>query len=231
MGYSLSWLAVKGKSPQAVRVELGFRATGEHEKMPDSDLSAAELPNGWYLIVSNHTEQVAPDDALQRLSSGCEAVTGFVEEHVMVSSASGWKDGQRCWSVIHDSQKRRDSLETQGQLPPMFESILEKFRLKQKEADIRKRGVDFIFEVPVELAGTLVGYRHDRDVPGMSGEPFEVLANDNPIAAVADSRLQRLDQKWMALAGWQRGVIGALIVIGALFIIICAITFFVMLFD
>jgi hypothetical protein len=57
MGYSLSWLAIKGKSPQAVRDELGFHPTGKREEFPESELSACEMPNGWYLIVSDHTEQ------------------------------------------------------------------------------------------------------------------------------------------------------------------------------
>jgi hypothetical protein len=52
MGYSLSWLAVMGKSPEAVRAELRFQRTGKFEEIPDGDLSAAELPTGWYLIVS-----------------------------------------------------------------------------------------------------------------------------------------------------------------------------------
>ena len=61
MGFSLSWLAIKGKSPQEVRDELGFRTTGKREEVPEADLSAAELPTGWYLIVSNRSEKVVPD--------------------------------------------------------------------------------------------------------------------------------------------------------------------------
>ena len=51
MGYSLSWLVVRGKSPRAVRDELQFRPTGEREEFPESGLSAVEMPNGWYVIV------------------------------------------------------------------------------------------------------------------------------------------------------------------------------------
>jgi hypothetical protein len=42
---------------------------------------------------------------LQKLSAGCEIVTGDVEEHVMVSVATGWMDGQKLWSVVHDGQR------------------------------------------------------------------------------------------------------------------------------
>src|SRR5579862_7370539 len=121
MGYSLSWLAVRGKPVQEVRDALGFRPTGQREEIPESDFSAAEMPNGWYLIVANHSEQVASDSALHRLSaSGCEIVTCFIEEHVMVSKSTGWKDGTMRWSVTHDSEERLWHLDTQGEPPEGF---------------------------------------------------------------------------------------------------------------
>lgn len=189
MGYSLSWLAVKGKPPQAVRDELAFRLAGKREEIPEADLSAVEMPSGWYLIVANHSEQVASDAAMQRLSSsGGELVTCFVEEHVMFSSASSWKDGRKSWSVIHNAQERRDHLDTQGDLPAAFNSILCQFKTKQQDADANKRRVDFIFDVPVELARGLVGYRHDKDVPGLSGEVFEVLLGAVPDISVPQKK-------------------------------------------
>jgi hypothetical protein len=196
MGYSLSWLAVRGKPPQVVREELAFHPTGEREEFPESDLSAVEMPNGWYLIVSQRSEQVASDATLQRLSSsGGGLVTCFVEEHVMFSSATGWKDGRKSWSVIHNAQVRRDHLETQGDLPSSFNSIFADLKTRQREADANKRRVDLIFDVPVALAHTLVGYRYDRDVPGLSGAAFEVLlgdVQDDPPPSKKPSFLKRL---------------------------------------
>jgi hypothetical protein len=173
MGYSLSWLAVKGKSPQVVRDELGFHPTGAREEIPESDLSAAEMPNGWYLIVANHSgEQVASDAMMQKLSSsGGELVTCFVEEHVMASKATGWKDGQMKWSVTHDCQKSRQHLDVQGEPPAEFAAIRDRLLAKDKPGQ-----VDYIFNIPVEIAQSVAGYRHDRDVPGLTGDVFEVLA-------------------------------------------------------
>ena len=171
MGYSLSWLAVKGKLPQTVREELGFRASGEREEIPESPLSAAEMPNGWYLIVANRSDEFISDVAMQRLSSGnCELVTCSVEEHVMVSSATGWKNGLRVWSVLHDAQKDLRHLDIQGEPPTEFIAIRDGL-LAQKEPE----NCDYIFDIPVETARSLTGYRYDRDIPGLSGEVFEVL--------------------------------------------------------
>jgi len=177
MGYSLSWLAIKGKTPQVLLEELGFRATGKHEEVPEADHSAVELPNGRYLIVSNRTEQVAPDSTMRRLSSsGCELVTCFVEEHVMCSHATGWKNGCKCWSVIHDAQRGIEHLDTEGDLPLIFGSIRDRLLLEQQDGS-----ADYIFDIPVEVAKSLTGYRHNLDIPGASKEPFEVL-----ICAVAE---------------------------------------------
>ncbi|HSY19870.1 MAG TPA: hypothetical protein VK815_16120 [Candidatus Acidoferrales bacterium] len=192
MGYSLSWLAVKGKSPAAVRDALGLRPTGQREEFPESDLCAAELPGGWYLIVSDHTEHVAPDAILQTLSAGGELVTCFVEEHVMASAAAGWQDGRKLWSVTRDAQRGGDHLAAEGDLPPEYAAIRDRLLAKQRDEDLekppanrrlqRKSGdfsqmrCDYIFSIPVELAQALTGYTHDGDIPGQTGEPFEVLA-------------------------------------------------------
>ena len=175
MGYSLSWLAVKGKSPEAVRDELGFRPSGQREAIPEADLSAVAMPSGWYLIVSNHSEHIGSNAILQRLSSsGGELVTCFVEEHVMVSKATGWKDGQMVWSVAHDAQKDKRHLDVQGTPLPEFTAIRDGLFAKQTP------GCDYIFDVPVETARSIVGYRHDEDVAGLSGDVFEVLVDATP---------------------------------------------------
>lgn len=144
MGYSLTWLAIRGKSAEAVRDELGFRPTGKREEIPEAAPSAVEMPNGWYLIVSNRREQVATDAVMKRLSSsGCELVTCFVEEHVMVSSASEWAAGQSKLSVTHDAQQGHGRLRTE-----------------QQDADANNERVDFIFDVPVpEMAQRLRNFQ------------------------------------------------------------------------
>jgi len=174
MGYSLSWLAVKGKSAAAVRDELAIRGTGTHEEIPESDVVGAELPGGWYLVVANHAP-VKDDAVLRSLSSGCELVTFFVEEHVMFSYAAGWSDGSMVWSVTHDAQQGLEHLETQGDLPAIFNSICDRLRSDQEAAGGREAGVDYIFDVPVQLAESLTGHRHDQDIPGLGDRPFEVL--------------------------------------------------------
>jgi hypothetical protein len=73
------------------------------------------------------------------------------------------------------------------------------------------------------------GYRFHFAVIGAS-LPF-VFVCAGFIGAVTGSPYSRLAQRWMGLAGWQRGVLGAFIVFAALVIILCAVTFFAMPFS
>jgi len=176
MGYSQSWLAVKGKAPAAVLEALGLQGTGTHEEIAESPIVGAELPGGWFLVVGERSgHRLMRDPIVRRLSAGCEVVTGDVEEHVMVSVTSGWKDGRRVWLVAHDGQRDVEHLEAEGELPLAFTGIRDRLRSEQQAAGGGSAGVDHIFDVPVELARTLTGYRHDADIPGAGAEPFEVL--------------------------------------------------------
>ncbi len=53
MGFAMSWAAVRGCTPEAVREALGLRATGAREEIPESEITGAEFPGGWYMVVSN----------------------------------------------------------------------------------------------------------------------------------------------------------------------------------
>jgi len=180
MGFSLSWLAVKGKLPQAVLAELGLSGTGKREEVPESDLTGVELPSGCYLIVENHlSHDLLAESNLKGVSVGCEVVTCDVDEQVMASGASSWKDGQKLWAVSHDARRGRADLKTEGILPPLFEVISTKLKSKQQQQapDKDGHGVDYIFDIPVQLGETLTGFRHDRHIPELDGNKFEILAD------------------------------------------------------
>ena len=180
MGYSLSWCAVRGKEAKVVLDELGLHPTGEREAFAESPLVAAQLPSGWYVIVADHDERFQAEEVRVRLSLRCEMVSCDVEEHVMYSAASGWQNGQMLWSVEHAGSDGLDDLHTEGQLPAVFPDI--RARLQAELAE-NQRDADYLFDVPIELAKALVGYRHDEDLPASDEEPFEVLAEAPTSAA------------------------------------------------
>jgi len=178
MGCSQSWLAVKGMTRETVLKSLGLRAASDRR---NSQIEAAELPTGWYLVVGDQSEQpILGEEAARRLSHDSDVIIGEVEEHVMVSMAAAWREGFQLWSVLHDAQQDVEHLESSGDLPAEYESIREQLVLQQTAAGGRNAQVDFLFDVPVELAFRLTGYRYDTDLPGAHFEPLGTVAISLP---------------------------------------------------
>jgi hypothetical protein len=179
MGFSLTWVAIKGALKEAALSALGLRGTQVFEEIPESPLTGVLLPSGWYMIVDNRCNlpMLREDKTLAPLSASADVVTCFVEEHVMCSSASQWRNGRELWSLMHTADtKGIDHLETKGELPSFISAIRERLNAKQKEAGGNNAEVDYIFDIPVEAAKHLTGYRHDFDIPELRGNVFEVLA-------------------------------------------------------
>ena len=180
MGYSQSSLAVRGQSPDSVLQTLGLVRTGDSESSPESPFVAAILSSGWFLIVANQAEHdIISADILHQLSSSCEAVTCSVEEHVMVSEASGWRGGERVWRVAHDAQASIDHLEVDGELPVAFAAIRERMSALQQDAGGENADTDYYFDIPVELAMSFTGYRHDGGA-SHSAPAFDILQSTRP---------------------------------------------------
>jgi hypothetical protein len=176
VGYSLSWAALKGGNVQTVCSLLELRQTGRLEGIAESKVCGTALPAGWYVVVFNRTE--LKDRILEKLSRTGEVLGCFVEDHVMCSSAAGWKNGKQVWRVAHNGEDDAVlHLETTGQLPAEFEPIREEqFAKQEREAasqdDLK---VDHVYDIPAELAKKLTGFRHDQEIPGLPEEVFEVL--------------------------------------------------------
>jgi hypothetical protein len=179
MGYSLSWPALKGGNLQTARAALGLRATGKREETAESKIVGVQLPTGWYVVQLNRTEM--EDRELARLSRSGEVVCCSVEDHVMVSWASGWSEGKTVWSVVHDCEKGRFHLDIKEVAPAELKGIAERLTAEQQAAGGEKADVDHVYDVPAELAKELTGYRHDQDMPGLTGEVFEILEREGTL--------------------------------------------------
>ena len=121
MGYSTSWIATTLPQHEA-RLRFDVRPTGRRSDFAEFTMSDAVLPNGWYLIVANRCDWAARQN-LHRLSLSGELVTAFVEEHVMVSGASYWRNGETVWEVEHNSELSADHLTETGELPDGYREV------------------------------------------------------------------------------------------------------------
>ncbi|PIF89722.1 hypothetical protein CLU86_0599 [Acidovorax sp. 62] len=178
MGFHISWLAVRGKPPEAVRSELALIETEDRGPVPESEVDAVLLSSGWYLVHFNDPQpHELSNSSLERLSVLADVVTCVAEEAAMVSMASYFSNGVKKWAVVHDSDLGAEHLETEGELPEQFGAIRDRL-LAQLAAD--PQPCDYIFEVPTELAQSITGFKHDQFRDDEESNPFTVLARKIP---------------------------------------------------
>lgn len=177
MGYSLSWLACRGLPFEAVTSRLSLRATDRHDAFSRAAISAQTLGDAWHLVIAhrcNHRIITAP--SLAALSAGAEVVACAIEEHVMYASAEHWRDGQRIWHIEHCSEMGENHLAVEGSPPAcLAQCVAETQRLQAED-----REVGWYFEIPLDCAKRLVGFKHDEDDPHIDYDRFQVLEPSAP---------------------------------------------------
>ncbi len=189
MGYAISWIAVKNASPERILDFYGFSPTAETEEFPESELSAAGLPNGWYLLWFNRCESpYVQADVIAALSADCTVVTCVLEEHVMYSRSEYWENGARLWRIVHDAQQGIYDLQTEGALPEGFDRMQAKIFSEQDAAGGDRAEVDYVFDLPLAPLQRLTGFKHDEVSPELEGLEFSVLAGGGQKAAATESR-------------------------------------------
>lgn len=178
MGFSISWLSYRGPAAQAAYQRLGLTETTRSAEYARAKFTAHELPNGWQLIVADrcdHTMIRAP--SLATLSADCEVVACSIEEHVMVCSAEYWRDGSRRWRIEHSSERGAEHLDTEGEVPDFLPALVASARAAQA-ADPE---VDLYFEIPLQAAQRLAGFKHDEDHPALAYDAFRVLEPEGAV--------------------------------------------------
>jgi hypothetical protein len=95
---------------------FGLKPTGERWENPEGPISGALLVSGWYVVWFD--QEFVDEGVVRKVSTGREAVAGFVEEHVMFSASSGWRDEEMVWALAHQSEKGIYHLDASGELPP-----------------------------------------------------------------------------------------------------------------
>ncbi len=175
MGYSISWLAVKEKVPELLLQELGLAPTGEMTDYGQSPFTGRTLPSGWFLLVLNRCEhKFIQPKSLASLSGNCDIVACSVEEHVMVCTSELWRNGQQIWRIEHDAQEAIDHINTYGALPDGYAAIGKQCANEQEKDGGKDAAVDHFFDIPLQIAKSIVGFKHDDD-DGLENDSFEVF--------------------------------------------------------
>jgi len=193
MGTNASWISAAGLSKADLLDRLGMVETSQTinlaEQRLDGDTEAgvAVLSSGRILVVfGDYADRVTAAE----LSVGCELVHCSMSEVVMHSEAFGFKDGEELWSIVHDPSKHRHGVDASGALPSGFDEAMSK----------AKRGadddVDYFFDVPIQIAANVGGYRADEDIGDFDNivqvaEPKLIAQNRAAMAAQAVARAEK----------------------------------------
>ncbi len=163
MGYAISWLAVRTEEPESLLSRLQLTRTGEEDALFETAVSGGPLKSGWYLVVANNSaHRIVQEATLAALSKAYELVACSVEEHVMISTAAYWRSGEAAWTITHDSSRGVFDLGVSGIPPATVEQHKARCVAEQEQAGGQNADVDYLFDVPLEVAKGLTGFKHDE---------------------------------------------------------------------
>ena len=180
MGFSVTWCAVREEDAQKLLEQLDLSPTGETEEFPESPVSTVKLDTGWRIIWCNKYDgPILGQQNLGDISRERDVLLCLIEEHVMASSSEFWSNGNRKWLISHQGENGPKGLDATGELPECFPEI----KGEMEEAQLAEGGddadVDYIYEIPLKVAQSLVGFKHDEDCQHISKEQFVVLSCPN----------------------------------------------------
>lgn len=162
MGFKISWIGFQGTTKHQTLQKAGLRDTGEIDEANEAPFSGAEIPGGWFILFSNDFGFASPE-RVASLSEDCLTVACQVHEGIMASGSCAFERGTKLWQMEHDSQNRSNDLSVIGSPPAIFQSIQDRLRQLQAQQDnSQPLRVDHIFDIPIETAESVCGYRHDR---------------------------------------------------------------------
>ena len=96
----------------------------------------------------------------------------------MASSSEMWSAGKRKWWISHEGEDGPKGLSSDGELPSSFALIRTEMEQMQANAGGDDAGVDYIFEIPLKVAQTIVGFKHDENPTHLLDGHFFVLHRD-----------------------------------------------------
>ncbi len=183
MGFTITWCAIPEEKAEQFFQRFGLSPTGEIEEIPESLISAARIDTGWSVMWYNKygCPFLRPKD-LAGISLVHDVIMCLVEEHVMASSSEMWSGGKRKWWLSYEGEDRPKGLFTDGDLPDFFPAIRKDIEQSQLAEGGDSEGVDYIFEIPLKVAQTIVGFRHDEEYSHLLDGHFVAMSRTTPKA-------------------------------------------------
>lgn len=175
MGFSITWIAFKDIPLTEAALAFGLTMSGQSDEVFDYNASGTHIGDWSIVIFDDINPDLTDENKIARLSRRGDIVVVHINDTTMTQTSERWLDGRPVWSVWHDAQLGNRHLEAEGDLPPAYEDIKQKRMAEQEEEDAGEAAVDFISEIPLDLAEQTTNFRHDRIGP----EFFELVPGDS----------------------------------------------------
>lgn len=165
MGWSSSWIAIQGRPKDDILGFLKLVETGEdvYPGSRSTDFSVKEFPGDWVVLFSESFDWANPARTLELSKLGLVIACQFEDKVAMTSTARAARDGMELWRVFHDHEQSVYRLDISGEPPAGLAAIRDQHFRQQESDGGEDAGVDYVHDVPFELARTVCGYRHDED--------------------------------------------------------------------
>lgn len=176
MGLTASWIAIKGVDKEDLFDRLSLEEIGETTDEFSKDFAFAETSEGWSILLLGKWPPDINEIVAQAAPCG-SALAGLMVENVTYSEVRGYSDGQLSWSVSRYADKGGTIVH--GDPPEPFLDIRQ--RLEAEQAASGRDDVDYLFDLPLDLAESLSGY-----YPGSAGQNWRVLGRKSQGKAKPD---------------------------------------------
>lgn len=177
MGSAYAWMAMKDASADEACAAVNLVRSGGAADHPESVyFSGTALPGGWYVVAANaEAFDYFMDMDLAELSASRDLVVFEAEEHMMYFALAYWRGGARLWEVTHRGNEGVYNLDADGELPAEFDSLRADYKAKQDAEGGEGASVDFLAEVPLQLARHITGFGYNFSYPAGEEPAFEEL--------------------------------------------------------
>ena len=125
-------------------------------------IPGAGFGDGWVVLFSEAFDWADAERVLALSRFGLTVGCQFEDKVDMTSIACACRDGVELWRVSHANDPNH-RLDVTGDPPAQFAEIRDRLLRDQEEDGGEESDVDYLHDVPLDLARSVCGYRADED--------------------------------------------------------------------
>ncbi|MEM1380260.1 MAG: hypothetical protein AAGH41_06515 [Pseudomonadota bacterium] len=162
MGFCVSYAAFRSANKDAVLKNLRLEEKAASGSLLDEEIAGVPLVSGGYLVFARDPLFFGEGGCFLEESWGPDVIWCSALETTMSFYAASFRGGVELWSVAHDAQIALEHLDVQGTPPAVLQELREVAAKRQaNENEDDPLSVDHFSDIPVDLVGSLTGFRYD----------------------------------------------------------------------